>query len=150
MELLLKRFAKKSEYTIGNLYVNGIWFCNTLEDVDRKLKQSMSEEEIADIKVYGKTAIPTGKYNVDITTISSTFKNRSWAKPHKGIVPRIKDVPGFKGVLIHPGNTAEDSLGCILVGENKVKGQVVNSVNTYKKLFNLLKDIEDDITLTIE
>ena len=87
----------------------------------------MSLEEIKKKKVYGETAIPTGTYKVDVNTISPKFKSRTWAKPYGGKLPRLIDVPGYEGVLIHAGNKAEDSLGCVLVGENKVVGQVINS-----------------------
>lgn len=149
MELLLKRIAKKQDYTIGNLYIDGQLFSNTLEDADRGLTQNMTEEEISKIKVYGSTAIPTGKYKIDMNTVSPKFKNRSWAKQWNGKLPRLKSVPGYEGVLIHVGNTQKDTLGCILVGENKIKGQVINSTTTFNKLMELLTKGED-ITITIQ
>lgn len=149
MELLLKRTAKKQNYTIGDLYIDGQWFSNTLEDTDRGLTQNMTEEEISKIKVYGSTAIPTGKYKIDMNTVSPKFKNRPWAKQWNGKLPRLKSVPGYEGVLIHVGNTQKDTLGCILVGENKIKGQVINSTTTFNKLMELLTKGED-ITITIQ
>ena len=149
MELLLKRTAKKQNYTIGDLYIDGQWFSNTLEDKDRGLTQNMTEEEISKIKVYGSTAIPTGKYKIDMNTVSPKFKNRPWAKKWNGKLPRLKSVPGYEGVLIHVGNTQKDTLGCILVGENKIKGQVINSTTTFNKLMELLTKRED-ITITIQ
>lgn len=149
MELLLKRTAKKQNYTIGDLYIDGQWFSNTLEDKDRGLTQNMTEEEISKIKVYGSTAIPTGKYKIDMNTVSPKFKNRPWAKKWNGKLPRLKSVPGYEGVLIHVGNTQKDTLGCILVGENKIKGQVINSTTTFNKLMELLTKGED-ITITIQ
>jgi hypothetical protein len=109
MELVLKRIAKKSNYTIGNLYVNGKFFCDTLEDTDRGLTDSMTLEEIKTKKVYGETAIPTGTYNIDMNTISAKFKDRSWAKPYGGKLPRLLNVKGFDGILIHVGNSASDT-----------------------------------------
>lgn len=149
MKLLLKRIAKMEKYTIGKLYVDGEYFADTLEDADRNLTSTMSKDEIAKVKVYGKTAIPTGTYVVDMNTVSPKFGERSWAQPYEGKVPRLQDVPGYEGVLIHPGNTADDTLGCILVGRNKVKGQVVESQNTFHSLMNILKG-DNDITITIE
>lgn len=149
MKLLLKRIAKMEKYTIGDLYIDGEWFSNTLEDTDRNLTSTMSKDEIAKVKVYGKTAIPTGTYVVDMNTVSPKFGKRSWAQPYEGKVPRLQDVPGYEGVLIHPGNTADDTSGCILVGRNKVKGQVVESQNTFHSLMNILKG-DNDITITIE
>ena len=149
MKLLLKRIAKMEKYTIGKLYIDGKYFSDTLEDTDRNLTSTMSKDEIVKMKVYGKTAIPTGTYVVDMNTVSSKFGKRSWAQPYEGKVPRLQDVPGYEGVLIHPGNTADDTSGCILVGRNKVKGQVVESQNTFHSLMNILKG-DNDITITIE
>lgn len=149
MKLQLKRRYKGTNYTIGDLYIDGEWFSNTLEDTDRNLTNTMSKDEIAKVKVYGKTAIPTGTYVVDMNTVSPKFGKRSWAQPYEGKVPRLQDVPGYEGVLIHPGNTADDTSGCILVGRNKVKGQVVESQNTFHSLMNILKG-DNDITITIE
>lgn len=138
MELNLKRKYKDPKYTIGDLYINDKLFCNTIEDTDRGLKDSMTLTDIKAKKVYGQTAIPTGIYEIDMNTVSPKFKNRSWAKPYGGKLPRLIDVKGFDGVLIHVGNTAEDSLGCILVGKNTVKGEVKESTTTFNKLMTLL------------
>lgn len=138
MELNLKRKYKDPKYTIGDLYINDKLFCNTIEDTDRGLKDSMTLTDIKAKKVYGQTAIPIGTYEIDMNTVSPKFKNRSWAKPYGGKLPRLIDVKGFDGVLIHVGNTAEDSLGCILVGKNTVKGEVKESTTTFNKLMTLL------------
>lgn len=150
MKLLLKRIAKMEKYTIGKLYIDGKYFSDTLEDTDRNLTSTMSKDEIVKVKVYGKTAIPTGTYVVDMNTVSPKFKNRSWAKPYNGKIPRLVNVPGFEGVLIHPGNTAEDSLGCILVGKNTIKGMVTSSQTIFKTLMDVLTQTNDTATLTIE
>lgn len=153
MKLLLKRLFKGPDYTIGKLYINDVYECDTLEDTDRGLTSQMSISEIELKKVYGKTAIPTGTYKIDMTTVSPKFKDRVWAKPYKGILPRLIDVKGYSGVLIHVGNKAEDTLGCILVGENKVKGQVVNSTATFYELMTVLLKAQsagETIELTIE
>lgn len=148
MNLLIKRIAKKDTYTIGKLYIDGIYFSDTLEDRDRNLNQNMSKDQIAKIKVYGETAIPTGTYNINMNIISQKFKDRSWAKPFGGKIPRLENVPGYSGVLIHPGSTAKDTLGCILVGKNTVKGMLTKSQITFKELMQILP--KDNITLTIE
>ncbi len=153
MKLLLKRSFKGPDYTIGKLYIDDVYECDTLEDQDRGLTSQMSISEIELKKVYGKTAIPTGTYKIDMTTVSPKFKDRVWAKPYKGILPRLIDVKGYSGVLIHVGNKAEDTLGCILVGENKVKGQVVNSTATFYELMTVLLKAQsagETIELTIE
>lgn len=149
MKLLLKRTAKKQNYTIGDLYINGKWFSNTLEDTDRGLDQSMTKEKVKELKVYGKTAIPTGTYKLVTNIVSPKFKNYSWAKPYDGKVPRLLNVIGFEGVLIHPGNTEQDSTGCILVGKNTIKGMVTQSQDTFH---NLMKQLltSNDTSITIE
>lgn len=153
MKLLLRRTFKGPNYTIGKLFINGIYECDTLEDTDRGLTSQMTLEEIKAKKVYGVTAIPTGTYNINMTTVSPKFKDRTWAKPYKGMLPRLENVKGYEGVLIHVGNKAEDTLGCILVGENKVKGQVINSTAAFYELMTVLlkaKSIGESIELTIE
>lgn len=150
MKLLLKRIAKRENYTIGRLYIDGKYFSDTLEDTDRGLSSSMSLEQIKKIKIKGQTAIPTGTYNIDMNTVSPRFGNRSWAKPYNGKIPRLQNVPGYEGVLIHPGNTANDTLGCVLVGKNTVKGTVTSSQDTFKRLMNVLTKDKNNITITIE
>lgn len=153
MELKLKRRYKGDGYTIGMLTVDGKYFCDTLENTDRGLDQSMTEANIRHIKVKRATAIPTGTYRIDMATKSPRFKARWWARQFGGIVPRLVGVKGFVGVLIHPGNTADDTDGCILCGENKVKGQVVNSAATYVRLVNAMLDAlvrGETITITIQ
>lgn len=142
MELKVKRVALKSDYTIGRLYVNGEFFSDTLEDAVR------------DTKIYGKTAIPCGTYRITMDVVSPRFKDRSWAKPYGGKLPRLIDVPNYEGVLIHVGNTADDTSGCLLVGQNKVKGQLVNSTQTFMSLMEKhlipAKNRGEEITITYE
>lgn len=116
MEIVVKRLWPKEKYTIGRMFIDGVMFCNTLEDPDRGLNQSMPLAEIKAQKIYGDTAIPKGRYKVGITY---------WSK-HKMNVPVLYDVPGYSGILIHNGATQKDTLGCILVGENKEKGKLLN------------------------
>lgn len=153
MNITIKRIFKGDKYTIGKLYVNGIYECDTLEDTDRGLTQDMPLSNIQSKKLYGETAIPTGTYKIDMNTVSPKFKDRSWAKFCGGKLPRLIDVPGYSGVLIHVGNKPADTLGCILVGDNKVKGQVVNSTSTFQELYSLMlkaKVAGEEITITIE
>lgn len=138
MELRLNRRYKGPKYTIGNLYIDDIYFCDTLEDIDRGITSSTSLEDISRKKVYGQTAIPTGTYKVNLNVVSPKFKDRSWAKPYGGKVPRLMNVPGFEGVLIHPGNTDSDTSGCILVGKNTVVGKVMESTITFNGLMKKL------------
>lgn len=154
MELKVKRVAKKEDYTIGKLYIDGVYFADTLEDCDRGLTQDMPLEEIQAKKVYGKTAIPKGTYEVDMNTVSPKFKDRSWAKPYGGKLPRLIGVKGFEGVLLHVGNTASDSSGCLLVGKNSIKGMVTDSTRTFHTLMSkylLPSKVKGErITITIE
>lgn len=136
LELSLNRRYKKSLYTIGKLSVAGVYFCDTLEDRDRGLTQSMSSIEIYKKKIYGLTAIPTGRYRVLMDVVSPKFRNKVWAKPYGGKIPRLEGVPGFDGILIHPLNTASESYGCIGVGENRVVAKILDSQYWFKKLMD--------------
>lgn len=154
MKLLLDRFFKGPKYTVGHLYIDGKYFCDTIEDKDRGLLDSMPLSEIKDKKIPSKTAIPRGTYKVTLDVVSpkySNFNKYKWAKSIQGKVPRLLNVPAFNGILIHPsGNTEEDSAGCIILGENKVKGKVINSKVTFEKFYKeLLKD-KDNITIEIK
>jgi len=135
MELRIERKWKKKDYCIGVLYVNGVRFCETLEDPDRGLKQSMPTGIINQNKVYGETAIPTGVYQI-LRTISPKFAKKTWGKKYGGVVPEIANVKGYSGVRIHPGNTAKDLLGCVAPGRNKEVGKVLESQATYYKLMD--------------
>lgn len=143
MELTLTRkwFSEKS--TIGILSVNNKFFCNTLEDIDRNLDSSMSEQEIAKIKVKGITAIPTGRYEVAMT-FSERFQQ---------YMPLLLNVKGFAGIRMHVGNTSEDTEGCILVGmyDPNIYDKIVTSKVTYEKLLKLIRSVEktEKIYITI-
>lgn len=155
MKLLLERKWKKEGYTIGNLYIDGTFFSNTLEDTDRGLYNSMPLEEIKRIKKKSITAIPTGTYQVLMNVISPKYSTKEWflKNCNQGRMPRLKNVPGFDGILIHPGNSATDTDGCILVGKNNAKGKVTNSkeyfLNLYNKMYIAYKKNES-ITITIK
>lgn len=143
MELNVKRIARKDGYTIGRLFINNEYFCDTLEDTDRGLSSTMQVNEILAKKVKEQTAIPTGKYDV-ILTFSPRFKR---------VLPLLLSVKGYEGVRVHAGNTNKDTEGCLLVGENKAKGQVINSRATLEKLMSILLDCEkrkEKVTILIE
>lgn len=148
MKITIERRYKKDRYTIGLLFIDGRYFCDTLEDKDRGLKSTTDLAEIRKKKVYGETAIPIGSYNV-ILSKSVKFGSKSWAKKRAGYVPEIQRVPGFEGVRMHPGNWPEDSLGCILPGMNKIKGGVLDSVYTYDRLFDKIKYALDNGEIVI-
>ena len=134
MKLRVERLWKKPAYTVGRLFVDEQFFCNTLEDTVRDL----SNEK----KVYGKTAIPYGEYKVVY----------NWSPKFGGNLPRLLNVPAFEGILIHPGNTADDSAGCILVGRNTEVGRLTESRYTSDKLNVLIEDAQrrgESITIEI-
>lgn len=151
MELIVDRKWKKPNYTISNLTINGKWFCNVIEDTDRGLKDTMTLEQIKSIKKPSLTAIPSGKYKVTLDVVSPKFSTKPYYKQVcNGKLPRLLNVKGFDGILIHVGNTEKNSAGCLIVGENKVKGQVINSKATFERLYKeLLKD-KNNITIEIK
>jgi hypothetical protein len=145
MKLILERNWNKETYTIGKLYyideeTNAKkYICDTLEDTDRRLTNNMDVEAIKQLKVYAKTAIPTGTYQISLNTVSPKYSKRKYYKQLcGGKVPRLLGVKGYDGVLIHIGNTADDTAGCILVGENKKVGKVINSTKAFEKLYKIL------------
>lgn len=139
MKLLVDRKYKKAEYTIGNLYVDGVWFCNTLEDTDRGLKQIEPLSVLKNKKLYGITAIPTGKYKITLDVVSQKFVAVKYYKDFcGGRMPRLLNVPAYEGILIHPLTTALESYGCIGVGRNTIRGKLTQSRATFERLYKLL------------
>ena len=135
LELVVKRFSAKPSYTIGHLYVNGTLLCDTLEDTDRELYQSMPLKDLKETKVNGKTAIPYGTYQVTMSHKSPKFSKIDYYKEFcDGYMPRLLRVPGFEGILIHRGNNEGATEGCLLVGENTSKGRLSNSKGQWEKL----------------
>ena len=132
MILHLIRTAKKANYTIGKLFVDGRYFCDTLEDTDRGLTMLGADPTR---KIRKLTAIPAGFYEIDLNTQSPKYAAQGWARELcDAKMPRLKDVPLFGGILIHPGNKPEDTEGCILVGVNSVVGCVLQSRAMFEKL----------------
>ena len=150
MQLTLVRTDRQPNYTIGSLFINGEFFCYTLEDKDRYLTSDMSLEDIQSKKIYGKTAIPKGVYFIDMNTVSTKFKDRLWAKPYDGKLPRLLNVPGYEGILIHVGNTVEDTSGCILVGTEYSNGFLRNSATAFTSLMSILTNTKEPIIITIQ
>jgi hypothetical protein len=153
MELKLKRIALRETYTIGRLYVDNHYFCDTLEDKVRDINKDGDLNDVGEGKVYGGTAIPYGRYEITMKVQSPKYSQRASYTWCKGYLPRLLNVPHFEGILIHSGNDATHSNGCVLVGENKVKGQVINSMATLKRLIPILKytsDSGEKIWITIE
>lgn len=139
MEAVLERAWKRDTYTIGRFLINGQRFSESIEDKDRGLSQDMDIKEIQRIKVNGETAIPTGPYTVKMT----------YSPKYKRQMPEVLNVPGFSGIRIHSGNTANDSLGCILLGRNTKVGMVTDSRATCKEFERLLIAAGGECKLTI-
>lgn len=146
MKLKLRRVALRDTYTIGRLYIDDKYFCDTLEDKVRDLNKN-GVFDAGEYKVYGETAIPYGTFKINLNVVSPRFKNRVWAKPYGGKIPRLMNVPSFDGVLIHPGTDSSSTAGCILVGENTIKGKLTSSQKTFHKLMKCISGQKD---LTIE
>jgi len=125
MELQLKRETFTEQSTIGTLTIDGKFECYILEDKDRNLTDLMSLEKIAGTKVYGKTAIPYGRYEVD-WTMSARFKV---------MMPILLNVKGYEGIRIHKGNTELDSLGCLLCGTRKKSNMITESTLATRNLY---------------
>lgn len=150
MELLLKRIARRDSYTIGKLYIDGSYFCDTIEDKDRGLQQQLPLSVNVAKKKKGVTAIPVGRYRVTLAVKSQRFSQKKQYAACNGYLPRLVNVPAFDGVLIHIGNTANDTEGCILVGKNTQVGKVLESTATFWKLYSILKDAKDEIYIKVE
>jgi hypothetical protein len=125
MELQLKREIFTDESTIGTLTIDGKFECYILEDKDRGINNTLTLEQILRVKVYGKTAIPYGRYEVD-WTMSARFKV---------FMPILLNVKGYAGIRIHKGNTEIDSLGCLLCGTRKLSNRITESTIATNKLY---------------
>ena len=148
MKIQVQRLYKKDTYTIGKMFIDGKYFCDTLEDKDRGLNSSMSESQIKGVKVYGETAIPMGTYKIDMNTISPKFsKYPFYQEVCKGKIPRLIGVKGFNGILIDVAdryNGASLVQGCIGIGKNKIKGGLLEGKETFKKLYSILSSCNND------
>ena len=146
MNLKVERRWPKVTYTIGRLYIDGIFYCNTLEDRDRGLLQTDPLPTIQKRKIAGETAIPKGAYDVLMNVTSPKYAGVAWYYNFcRGKMPRLKDVPGFDGILIHPGgsNGPLDTRGCILVGRNTKVGKLTDSRACFQEIYRLMKQAAD-------
>ena len=139
MKLTLNRIALRKTYTIGKLYIDGKYFCDTLEDTVMDTNKS-GKFDNGEKKVKGKTAIPYGTYEIK-WTYSPRFKKYT---------PQLMNVPQFEGIRIHAGNSSTDTEGCLLLGENKKVGMVLNSRATINKFYPLIKEACSNGKVTIE
>ena len=139
MKIKLKRIALKKDYTIGKLYIDDVYFCDTLEDAVRDFNKN-GKFDNCEKKIYSQTAIPYGTYEVK-WTYSPRFKKYT---------PQLMNVPQFEGIRIHAGSYSKDTEGCILLGENKKVGMVLNSRVTINKFYPIIKDACSKGKVTIE
>lgn len=139
MKLTLKRIALRPTYTIGKLYIDDVYFCDTIEDTIRDLNKN-GKFDNGEKKVHSKTAIPYGIYEIK-WTYSPRFKKYT---------PQLMNVPSFEGIRIHAGNTSADTEGCLILGKNKQVGKVLNSRATINKFYQIIKNACSNGKVTIE
>ena len=139
MKLTLKRIALRQTYTIGKLYIDDDYFCDTLEDTVRDLNKD-GKFDNGEKKIKGKTAIPYGTYQIK-WTYSPRFKKYT---------PQLMNVPSFEGIRIHSGNSSDHTEGCLLLGQNKKVGMVLNSRATINKFYPIIKEACSKGKVTIE
>lgn len=139
MKLTLKRIALRPTYTIGKLYIDDVYFCDTIEDTVRDLNKN-GKFDNGEKKVHSKTAIPYGIYEIK-WTYSPRFKKYT---------PQLMNVPSFEGIRIHAGNTSADTEGCLVLGKNKQVGKVLNSRATINKFYPIIKNACSNGKVTIE
>lgn len=139
MKLTLKRIALRPTYTIGKLYIDDVYFCDTIEDTVRDLNKN-GKFDNGEKKVHSKTAIPYGTYEIK-WTYSPRFKKYT---------PQLMNVPSFEGIRIHAGNTSADTEGCLILGKNKQVGKVLNSRATINKFYQIIKEACSNGKVTIE
>lgn len=139
MKLTLKRIALRPTYTIGKLYIDDVYFCDTIEDTVRDLNKN-GKFDNGEKKVHSKTAIPYGIYEIK-WTYSPRFKKYT---------PQLMNVPSFEGIRIHSGNTSADTEGCLILGKNKQVGKVINSRDTINKFYPIIKEACSNGKVTIE
>lgn len=139
MKLTLKRIALRPTYTIGKLYIDDVYFCDTIEDTVIDLNKN-GKFDNGEKKVHSKTAIPYGTYEIK-WTYSPRFKKYT---------PQLMNVPSFEGIRIHAGNTSADTEGCLILGKNKQVGKVLNSRATINKFYPIIKEACSNGKVTIE
>ena len=143
MEIEVIRRHLKETYTIGRMFIDKVYFCDTLEDKVRDLRDLNNDGDFDDPgegKIYGETAIPCGRYQV-IVTYSPKFQKR---------LPELFKVPGFKNIRIHAGTNPKHTEGCVLIGENKEKGRLVNGPYYQTRLVQMMDETGDKIFITIK
>lgn len=153
MNINLKRWCGPN-YTIGKLTIEGNPFkCDTLEDVNRDLNKNGIFDN-GEVKIPSETCIPFGKYEITLDVVSPKFSLKPFYMDFcKGKLPRLLNVPSFEGILIHVGTSPKHTAGCILVGENKIVGGLINSEAKFKELYKIMLEAKqkgEKIYITIE
>lgn len=140
MKIEIKRVVRTEAYTAGRLHIDGKYFCDTLEPPERE------------VKVHGNTAIPYGFYRITLDVVSPRFSKSQTYASIGARLPRVLEVPGFDGILIHPGNTVRDTAGCILVGRRGQSATLYDSRKIFFALYAALADAcaeGEELELTI-
>lgn len=133
MQITVIRKEFTDTYTRGELYINDVFFCYTMEDKDRGVTEDHSVSEIKKVKIVKRTAIPYGDYRIML----------SFSKKLKRFLPLILDVPSFKGIRIHKGSTEDWSSGCILVGMKKTGNKLKEINEAEQALMKALKAVNE-------
>jgi len=138
MELVLERKIHNADSTEGNLYINGKWFCNTIEDVVR----AKPGEWKASLKVYAKTAIPYGIYPVLVT----------WSNRFKRMLTGVFNVPDFSGIRIHNGTSELSSAGCIIVSykDDDENNRLINDKGAMNDLVDIISKVQQTEKVTLK
>lgn len=140
MNITVIRKEFTDNYTLGELYVNDVFFCYTMEDKDRGVDEDDSTQDIKRVKIAKRTAIPYGDYRIIL----------SYSKKLKRFLPLILDVPAFRGIRIHKGSTHEWSSGCILVGMKRGSDKLLNIVEAETKLLDIMKTVNETEAIYIK
>lgn len=154
MNVLVKRIARRKLYTIGRLYIDGKYICDTIEDTDRGLSDNMSLAQIKKLKIKDQTAIPVGTYKLTMNVKSPRFSQKLYYKNYcNGYLPRLINVKGYEGILMHRGTDQNSSSGCLILGYNTVIGKVTDSQKAFETVYPILKKASDrgeSISITIK
>lgn len=142
MEIILERKFLNENSTEGNLYVNGKWFCHTIEDRVRAKPGEWKKE----LKIYGKTAIPYGRYPVLVT----------WSNAFKRQLTGVFNVPDFEGIRIHNGSSENSSAGCVIVsyksddGPDGKRNRIINEKKAMDDLCKMIQKAQKTQKIFIE
>lgn len=142
MLIEVRRYILTKSFTVGHLYIDGQFFCHTLEDMDRELSDDLSEDENLSKKIYGVTAIPIGEYKLTI----------DYSNKYKKYLPHILNVKAFDGIRFHSLNYAKESLGCVGVGNYNGNGMIINSrktMNAFQPIIQEAIDSKQDVKVRI-